>query len=510
MNKTYTEYLLQPANPTSDRSIGFGKQDTYSPFRHHLSEATVAAQIDRHQNVESKLAKTSVKVPDESLNERTAQHVQSTTGDILQNYERVESEVEDDGKQEKQVSVTSTGEEASLQSVPARMDIAVNTEELPETLLHQCVSEVVELTLEEISGPEFQENTRVEASRQTISSEKSTGQLHASDTVLGSSANAELPIDSSLLNNSHTDLGERITMELGGETTVGAIQTVDGNSKPYNPSEASAVAATHSKQEANTTKNSAETSNASPNTVDSRRRLDERVKIRSFVESEEAAILHAKESIAGSSLVATQVTQDSSGVVNAGEQTPEQAERSESKADSLVALLGRSHELTGGSRRIRSVGGHNDLPVVDVNRFIGRVAKAFHTANERGGALQIRLSPPELGSLRLELTIHDGVMSAALETETVLARRVLLDHLPALRERLAEQNIRIERFDVDVREQSYRGQSDGHGKYQPQERHSYQTVTRANIPGLPESESAVSHMPNVSVQISNLSINLVV
>ena len=42
-------------------------------------------------------------------------------------------------------------------------------------------------------------------------------------------------------------------------------------------------------------------------------------------------------------------------------------------------------------------------------------------------------------------------MSAQVEAETAAARSVLLDNLPVLRERLAEQEIRIEKFDVDVR-----------------------------------------------------------
>jgi flagellar hook-length control protein FliK len=89
------------------------------------------------------------------------------------------------------------------------------------------------------------------------------------------------------------------------------------------------------------------------------------------------------------------------------------------------------------------------------------VAKAFQMAQERDGKLHLRLSPPELGSLRLELSVKEGVMTATLEAETTAARKVLLDHLPALRDRLAEQNIRIERFDVDVRRDDG-GQADGH------------------------------------------------
>ena len=70
----------------------------------------------------------------------------------------------------------------------------------------------------------------------------------------------------------------------------------------------------------------------------------------------------------------------------------------------------------------------------------------------------MRLSPPELGSLRLELRVAEGVMTARLEAETEVARTALVEHLPVLRERLAEQGIRVERFDVDLMPQ---GQESG-------------------------------------------------
>ncbi len=91
------------------------------------------------------------------------------------------------------------------------------------------------------------------------------------------------------------------------------------------------------------------------------------------------------------------------------------------------------------------------LPAVDRTRFVGRVSSALRLAQQRDGQIQLRLSPPELGSLRLEIAVKQGVLTATLETETAAARHVLLENLPALRERLAAQEIRIERFDVDVR-----------------------------------------------------------
>jgi len=102
-----------------------------------------------------------------------------------------------------------------------------------------------------------------------------------------------------------------------------------------------------------------------------------------------------------------------------------------------------------------------EVTQADRVRFVQRVARAFESVGERGGSIRLKLHPPELGSLRLEVTVRNGVMNARLEAETQTAQSMLLEHLPALRERLAEQNIRIERFDVDLAGQSPGGSTDG-------------------------------------------------
>lgn len=96
-------------------------------------------------------------------------------------------------------------------------------------------------------------------------------------------------------------------------------------------------------------------------------------------------------------------------------------------------------------------------------RFVQRVAKAFESAMDRGGHVRLRLHPPELGSLRLELTVRNGQMHARLETETEAARNLLLDNLPGLKERLAGHQIRVERFDVEWRGQTQGGLPQGFG-----------------------------------------------
>ncbi len=97
---------------------------------------------------------------------------------------------------------------------------------------------------------------------------------------------------------------------------------------------------------------------------------------------------------------------------------------------------------------------------VDTSRFINRVARAFDTADQRGGIVHLRLSPPELGAMKIELNVQQGGLTATLETETVAAKNVLLDNLPALRERLAAQDIRVDKFEVDVRQHDSNGQPD--------------------------------------------------
>jgi flagellar hook-length control protein FliK len=119
---------------------------------------------------------------------------------------------------------------------------------------------------------------------------------------------------------------------------------------------------------------------------------------------------------------------------------------------------------------------------IDTTRFVGRVAGAFRVAQDRGGVLQLRLSPPELGSIKLELLVERGALTARIEAETSLARKVLLDNLPALRDRLAQQEIRVERFDVDVRQDRAGAQPDWQGRerneHRPSEPSRYHTPRR--------------------------------
>jgi len=97
---------------------------------------------------------------------------------------------------------------------------------------------------------------------------------------------------------------------------------------------------------------------------------------------------------------------------------------------------------------------------VDRTRFVQRVTRAFRAVGQRNGSVRLRLSPPELGSLRLEISVRNGLMTARVEAETQTARHLLLDNLPALRDRLAQQDIKVEQFNVELMDRSPGGLPD--------------------------------------------------
>ncbi len=123
---------------------------------------------------------------------------------------------------------------------------------------------------------------------------------------------------------------------------------------------------------------------------------------------------------------------------------------SESPAASETRLRITPGRLAGNTGTSRGTNSN----AVDHVRFVQRVARAFHAARNGPGEIRLRLHPPELGHLRLEVRVEDGALQARMETETATAKSVLLDNLPALRERLAQQDIRLDRVNVDVMPQS--------------------------------------------------------
>jgi flagellar hook-length control protein FliK len=140
----------------------------------------------------------------------------------------------------------------------------------------------------------------------------------------------------------------------------------------------------------------------------------------------------------------------------------------------------------------RQAGGNApQLTEAHQTRLINRVARAFQSAGEGGGEVRLRLSPPELGSLRLEVKIHSGVLSAHIEADTPTARTLLLHNLHVLRERLEQQNIRVEQFDVDLSDRQ-----PGNLPDDPRDAHRQQSPRPRELSSSVEGDAVVNETPH--------------
>ena len=77
---------------------------------------------------------------------------------------------------------------------------------------------------------------------------------------------------------------------------------------------------------------------------------------------------------------------------------------------------------------------------------MARVARSGDTSH----AL-IRLKPPEMGEVRIELAVREGVVHSKLEVVDVAARNLLEGHLNDLRGALADEGLEVGSFEVNVR-----------------------------------------------------------
>ena len=178
--------------------------------------------------------------------------------------------------------------------------------------------------------------------------------------------------------------------------------------------------------------------------------------------------------------------------------SPDANPRAQSLTERLPEqIFGKSSATSGSS---------DELSSVDQMRLIQRVARAIEVAPQNGGLLRLRLRPPELGAVRLEVALRRGKMTARIETETTQARNVLLDQLPQLRERLEGQGIHVERFDVEVgpRDQGDTPSNSSHTE------ETYRSASRENRPKSVDTETNAAVASETRRIISATRVNVVI
>lgn len=78
-----------------------------------------------------------------------------------------------------------------------------------------------------------------------------------------------------------------------------------------------------------------------------------------------------------------------------------------------------------------------------------RLTRGLNAAvNQQGGNITLRLTPPELGTVRIQLNLQGGNVSAQFHAETDSARTLLTQQLGQLRTSLESQGLNVERLGV--------------------------------------------------------------
>jgi len=83
--------------------------------------------------------------------------------------------------------------------------------------------------------------------------------------------------------------------------------------------------------------------------------------------------------------------------------------------------------------------------------LIDQVGKQINRSILNGDRIiRLRLKPPELGPLRIEMDVKANILKLTMTTENHSTRELLLSNIHELREALGEQGVRLERIDIQI------------------------------------------------------------
>ncbi len=106
--------------------------------------------------------------------------------------------------------------------------------------------------------------------------------------------------------------------------------------------------------------------------------------------------------------------------------------------------------------------------------MIDKIANAMKAAVRNGQQrLRMNLHPPNLGSLRIDLVLKEGVLFVSMRTDTSAARTLILSNSEHLKESLERQDVHVGNFNVTT------SGDDNHGFFRPFELHDRTGVSGA-------------------------------
>lgn len=89
--------------------------------------------------------------------------------------------------------------------------------------------------------------------------------------------------------------------------------------------------------------------------------------------------------------------------------------------------------------------------LLDGDRVSGRIVRGLSAmVNQRGGVMHMRLDPPDLGVLRVQMTIARGTVTAEFQPTTVQAHALLEQGMGVLRAALESHGLIVDRLTVQA------------------------------------------------------------
>ncbi len=84
-----------------------------------------------------------------------------------------------------------------------------------------------------------------------------------------------------------------------------------------------------------------------------------------------------------------------------------------------------------------------------------RIARGLQNAvQQKGGAVTLRLTPPEMGTVRIQLQMQNGTVTAQFHAETESTRTLLSQQMSQLRSSLEQQGLTVDRLGVQTMSQT--------------------------------------------------------
>jgi len=138
-------------------------------------------------------------------------------------------------------------------------------------------------------------------------------------------------------------------------------------------------------------------------------------------------------------------------------QTPASGAAAPSETDAALRPVEGGEAPDRGQSEVRLAGGEgraetqssDRVPQGRVVDYVVRVARA--NLGRENWQVQIRLSPPQLGTLRLDVSVRQGVLNMQVLAETAEAKHLIDSRLGQLRDALQQNGIMVERLEVDTR-----------------------------------------------------------